>query len=486
MVFCTKAGITFTTSPPSALTGGLLNTSEGCGTISNSSGQLMFYTDGRTVWNKNHAVMDQGTGLKGDASAAQSSIILPKPGSGSLFYVITVGIAAGANGGMQFSIVDMSLNGGLGKVTSKNTPINLNLVEKVTAIKHSNGVYYWIIGHEKTTAKYHAYLVDCSGINLTPVTSDLTAAGGLRADTWGYIAASPDAKKIAFAAQNYGVELADFDNTTGIFSNPIDLGTLSDADVKQGNYGISFSPNGKVLYASSITSWGLFQWDLTASNIPASKFRVGDLDGSAGSKPGYRGGALMLGPDNKIYTCESGKNSLGVIHNPNTLGAGCNLQKNAISLGTGICKLGLPTIIQPFLEPPVITVNPVNFCEGSSATFDYNGFDISVLDSIKWVFDDPTSGALNESNLISTSHTFNTGGTFNVKFIRFLNCFTDTVVKTISVDKTPVVPTSISYSPSTAICSGTTITLTANGGTNPGVSQYVWGTTSGGSNLGST
>ncbi len=484
--FGTKAGITFTTNPPTALTDGQLITSEGCGTISNSNGDLLFYTDGRTIWNKNHGTMVNGTGLKGDASAAQSSIILPKPGSGSLFYVITVGVTQNSSGGMHFSIVDMSLNGGLGEVITKNSPINTNLVEKVTAIKHSNGVYYWIIGHDRSSAKYYAYLVDCSGINLTPVISDLTSVGGIAADTWGYIAASPDAKKIAFAAQVLGVELADFDNSTGVFSNPIQLGQLSDPSITQGNYGVSFSPNGKVLYASSITSWGLFQWDLTASNIPASKFRVGDLDGGGGSKPAYRGGALMLGPDNKIYTCETGKSSLGVIHNPNTLGAGCNLQKNAIPLGTGTCRLGLPTIIQPFLEPPVITVNPINFCEGNSATFDYNGFDVSVLDSIKWVFDDPGSGVNNSSNLISTSHLFNTGGTYNIQFIRFLNCFTDTVIKTINVDKTPVIPTSISYSPSTAICSGTTITLTANGGTNPGVSEYVWGTTSGGSDLGST
>lgn len=77
--FGVNAGLTFNTTPPSALTDGVVNTAEGSATMSDASGNLLFYTDGITVWNRNHQIMPNGTGLLGDPSAAQSAIIVPKP-----------------------------------------------------------------------------------------------------------------------------------------------------------------------------------------------------------------------------------------------------------------------------------------------------------------------------------------------------------------------------------------------------------------------
>lgn len=73
-----NAGITFSTNPPTYLTDGMLASQEGCATICDNNGNLLFYTDGVTVWNKIHAVMDNGTGLHGNNSSTQSSIIVHK------------------------------------------------------------------------------------------------------------------------------------------------------------------------------------------------------------------------------------------------------------------------------------------------------------------------------------------------------------------------------------------------------------------------
>jgi hypothetical protein len=76
--FGTKAGISFRTSPPTALTNGQMTTTEGCATISTFAGRVLFYTDGINVWDSTHSIMPNGSGLKGHSSSTQSAIIVPR------------------------------------------------------------------------------------------------------------------------------------------------------------------------------------------------------------------------------------------------------------------------------------------------------------------------------------------------------------------------------------------------------------------------
>ena len=78
------AGVDFNFSPPRALTDGQLYTLEGCSTFSNPDGELLFYSDGTTVYDKSHNIMNYtngnpGNNLLGNSSAAQSGMIIPKP-----------------------------------------------------------------------------------------------------------------------------------------------------------------------------------------------------------------------------------------------------------------------------------------------------------------------------------------------------------------------------------------------------------------------
>src|SRR5690349_21193492 len=63
---------------------------QGSASISDKSGNLLFYTNGETIWNRLHMPMPNGTGLMGNLTAAQPALIVPKPGSDSIFYVFTV------------------------------------------------------------------------------------------------------------------------------------------------------------------------------------------------------------------------------------------------------------------------------------------------------------------------------------------------------------------------------------------------------------
>ena len=142
--FGENAGLDFNSGNPVALTNGQLNTIEGCATISNSVGQLLFYTDGITIYNSNHQVMLNGAGLYGDTSSTQSATIVKKPGSATLYYVFTIDEEVNPNG-FCYSIVDMSLDGGNGAVTStKNILVYTPTCEKLAVVKHANNTDFWI------------------------------------------------------------------------------------------------------------------------------------------------------------------------------------------------------------------------------------------------------------------------------------------------------------------------------------------------------
>ena len=117
--FGDAAGVDFNGSTPVPLTDGQMYTNEGCSTISDEDGNLLFYTDGDTIWSKNHAVMQNGTGLKGSTTSTQSSIIVSNPVKDSIYYVFTVdGSGSGLFDGVNYSEVNINANGGLGQVTT--------------------------------------------------------------------------------------------------------------------------------------------------------------------------------------------------------------------------------------------------------------------------------------------------------------------------------------------------------------------------------
>jgi len=151
--FGENAGVNFNTGIPLSLTDGALNTWEGCASICNQEGELLFYTDGQTVYNRNHQIMPNGTGLLGDYSASQSSIIIPKPDlspNNNIYYIFTVDRwQDDFVNGLRYSIVDMTLDGGLGDITSdKNILLHDKVAEKITAIHHSNNQDVWILTHD--------------------------------------------------------------------------------------------------------------------------------------------------------------------------------------------------------------------------------------------------------------------------------------------------------------------------------------------------
>ncbi len=66
--FGAQAGIDFNSGSPIALTNcsPSFTAFEGVGTLSDTAGNLLFYTDGNNVFNANHVLMPNGDGLLSD------------------------------------------------------------------------------------------------------------------------------------------------------------------------------------------------------------------------------------------------------------------------------------------------------------------------------------------------------------------------------------------------------------------------------------
>ncbi len=135
--FGNQAGINFNdgSAPSTLLTDGVMNAPAGCASVSDDFGGLLFYTDGVTVWNKNHVPMSNGN-LMGDVNVSQSVVIIPNPASVDQYYIFSNSAENQAHSGLRYSVVDMTLASGLGDVDSNTQDVVLltNCSEKMTAI----------------------------------------------------------------------------------------------------------------------------------------------------------------------------------------------------------------------------------------------------------------------------------------------------------------------------------------------------------------
>jgi hypothetical protein len=131
--FGNAGAIDFNTQPPTFVAGCPISTIEGSASVADRiTGALLFYTNGGKVWNANNQVMPNGTGLSGGTallSSTTAAVIVPKPGSCNLYYIVTVD-EIGSNNGVRYSVVDMTLNGGLGDIVAGQKNIFLYQTDK--------------------------------------------------------------------------------------------------------------------------------------------------------------------------------------------------------------------------------------------------------------------------------------------------------------------------------------------------------------------
>jgi len=161
------AALDFSSGVPVSLNNnGIILSWEGCSTISDATGNLLFYKHGNWLYNRNHIVTPNGAGLNGCNTVTQVAVFVPKPGSTTLYYLFIIGGPAANSSNRPWSLyyseIDITLNGGFGDIAIKNMPVAAssgNCGEKMAVTKHCNGVDYWLLVHDITGANYKSYLI---------------------------------------------------------------------------------------------------------------------------------------------------------------------------------------------------------------------------------------------------------------------------------------------------------------------------------------
>jgi hypothetical protein len=315
--------ISFNSGSPVIINGSAMASDECSATISDASGNLLFYTNGNSIWDRNNNLMPNGTGILSVGDVQQSVLIVPLPNNNNLYYVFSIGGTSGLwPRDLRYSIVDMSLNNSMGDVTLKNILLDSDVTEKLTATMHVNGNDIWVIDHPYTSHQFKSYLLTSGGItttvlsNVGPKPYNLTAyTGAIRISNNGCWLLST----YRFTNLNTGLlELYHFNNSTGMVSG----GTTTNLP---NPWGLEFSPDNTKFYISQNTLSPIYQFDLQAGSdslILASYTAVSDTIQSTFN--------LQIAPDNKIYFSGPVDTLLGVIEHPNNIGWVCGVNTSAI------------------------------------------------------------------------------------------------------------------------------------------------------------
>ncbi len=318
--------------------------------ISDTNGNLLFYTNAMYVANSNHQIMPHGDSINyGDLynyfgyygyTMPQGALILPLPGSPNYYYIFHEKLEFSApyfdlTMGFYCSIVNMDLDGGLGDVELKNVLLLNDTLDYgcITATRHANGRDWWIIVPEFKHNRYYRFLFCAQGIFQDSIQTIGTAS---IIPELSQSCFSPDGSKYvrwggASLFHPYRLEVFDFDRCTGTLSNYRNLWYQDSAYA----CGVAISPNSRFMYVSA--DQRIDQYDLLATDIASTRQIVAIYDGFTDPLfPAQTRFFLMQsGYDNKIYVCTPGTTRfLHVIDQPNNEGISCNVLQHSIHLNT--------------------------------------------------------------------------------------------------------------------------------------------------------
>lgn len=309
--------------------------------LSDSSGQVLSYTNGVHMGNANWEIMENGSFLT-NAFEIQGEVWpqwflgLPWPGhpdkqiyffEKDTFNSQVSFFASKA----RFCVVDISQNAGLGAVSLRDSLLIADTLSlgKLTAVRHANGRDWWILINKENSNQFYRVLLDPTG----PHVLDKQAVGAKVVDGVGQAVFSPDGTHFAIynaisPSQGAYIDLYDFDRCSGLLSNHRQFHFASN---DWG--GCAISPNSRFLYINYFTK--AYQYDLWAPDVWASRVLIAEYN-AAIDPLANTFFFMQLAPDGKIYSSSTTAFlTYHVIQQPDEPGLKCQFQQHGIQLATG-------------------------------------------------------------------------------------------------------------------------------------------------------
>ena len=442
--FNEHCGLNFNDGTPTVLHDGETYSGSGNATISDSLGNLLFYTDWEKVFNKNHEIMQNGTELNHPGVAGRT--ILKWPGKENLYYIFTA-VNPNGNTGFYYSLVDLALNNGLGAIIEKENPVQLgwDAADRIAIVKVDDSDNAWVIARKFFDDSFACFLVNENGLNSEPIISILPNQDANLA-RWGYIKISYNKKYLISSYQSEQlIEICNFNSTSG------EIDYLYSFETDYTIWGIEFSPDSKYLYVGySSENPMIYQYEIEYIDDPELFRQSGVLIGYGAAT------GMQLARDGKIYCCyykaPPPYHYVSVIHNPWLKGTDCLFEPDVIDLYPGTGGHSLPNILLDHLYRFEWTDEP---CKGYPIRFKPNF--IPIPDSIVWNFDELAPGST--STELFPTYTFKYPGVHEVQVdVWYPSGRYEHTSREIEIFPTP----DPDLGPDSLICNGASITLNAN------------------------
>ena len=319
---------------------------------SSKEGELLFYSNGCAIYDPLDSIIQNGDHLnpgeiydewclKGyDYPGLNNMIILPDGYRDSIYYLLHFGInynqAPNASILIQSehyyaTTIQVGQDPDQTLVISKNVPLLSDtsmLGGPVDAVRHANGLDWWIIHASRYDSTFYRFIVDAEG----PRFDGIQQVGPpiYPSNDGGQGKFSPDGSLFVWYHPKFGIRLYDMDRSTGLLSNYRHLPVGIDSADFVG--GLAFSPSGRFLY---VCTWDvLWQMDLHADLIPASAEVVGIYDGFGDPFPQtfYK---MQQTPDGRIFMSHrNGTRNYHAIQEPDKKGMACRFEQHAIQFPT--------------------------------------------------------------------------------------------------------------------------------------------------------
>jgi gliding motility-associated-like protein len=407
------------------------------------TGQLLFYSDGLTVWDKSNNIMSNGASIFAP-NVCDYVIYSPNPANTSQYYVFSY-----TGKLISYALVDVSLNGGLGSVVSYNNVVSQFATRKFTIAKHGTYDAYWLIALRGSNGNdtFECYPITTAGIQ-APIRSIMGFNNGNFAYMSEMVTNAAGNKVLVTNYSNTKPEVTiyDFSKNCGTVSTPKNLPVPAGLVFPKSPV---FSPNGDNLF---VAYSGMVHYTVQYSGTDFQNVQFIHISNTDLIKD------MKLAPDGKIYITKASPDirKLDVIANPDAAAA---IYTTDVLVLNNTPSGNLPNFINDVSTPgtqqkaPVITI--VNTCLKDTAIFTPTG--LPLLDSLDWNFGDAASSK-NTSKLDIPSHIYSDTGNFKVT-LSWYNCG----VKSSAYKQVQIITLSnFNLGADTTLCYKDSITLSPN------------------------